>query len=171
MLTGVYAARNLAGGDYDVWSVNTEMEYLEEGGIREATNGDRLVPTAANGTGEMAAFSPEKVIEAAFARLDPVALGTAFGVVGAFGLFFATVVLLIEGGPRLGENLALLGQYFLGFEVTWRGATLGFAQAGIGGFALGYLVAGLRNWGLAAYAYLLRRRAASEASRDVLGQV
>lgn len=30
MLTGVYAARNIAGADYDVWSVNTELEYHEE---------------------------------------------------------------------------------------------------------------------------------------------
>ena len=30
MLTGVYAARNVTGEQYDVWSVNTEKDYLEE---------------------------------------------------------------------------------------------------------------------------------------------
>ena len=30
MLTGVYAARNIAGERHDVWAVNTEMEYHEE---------------------------------------------------------------------------------------------------------------------------------------------
>jgi hypothetical protein len=41
----VYAARNVIGGKYDVWSVNTETEYHEKGEVREANNGDRLVPT------------------------------------------------------------------------------------------------------------------------------
>jgi protoporphyrinogen oxidase len=31
MVTGVYAARNIMGGDHDVWAVNTEKEYHEEG--------------------------------------------------------------------------------------------------------------------------------------------
>lgn len=164
MLTGVYAARNLVGANYDVWSVNTEMEYLEEGSARSsacaAGTGDRLVPTPA-----------EKVIEAAFARLDPLALGAAFGFVASVGLFLATTILLVKGGPNMGANLSLLAQYFFGFTVTWKGAVLGLAQGGIGGFAVGYLVAGLRNWGLAAYASLLRRRAAAEARRDLLGQL
>ncbi len=44
MLTGIYAARNLMGGQYDVWSVNTEMEYHEEGQKVPATEADRLMP-------------------------------------------------------------------------------------------------------------------------------
>src|SRR5262249_2045584 len=31
MLTAMLAARNVLGANYDVWSVNTSMEYLEEG--------------------------------------------------------------------------------------------------------------------------------------------
>jgi protoporphyrinogen oxidase len=173
MLTGVYAARNLVGGNYDVWSVNTEMEYLEEGTsggrTHAAGNGDRLVPMQPAAT-ELP-LSPEIVIEAAFARLDPVALGAAFGVVGAVGLILATLLLVIEAGPRLGENLSLLANFLPGFEVSWRGALRGGAQAGVGGFLLGYLVAGLRNWGLDAYAALLRSRAAAESRRDLLEKV
>lgn len=44
MLTGVYAARNILGGKYDVWSVNTEMAYHEEGRVTDASEQDRLVP-------------------------------------------------------------------------------------------------------------------------------
>ena len=44
MLTGEYAARNVVGGNYDVWSVNTEMAYHEDGRISDAIAGDRLVP-------------------------------------------------------------------------------------------------------------------------------
>lgn len=45
MLTGVYAARNIMGKRYDVWSVNTEKEYLEEDRAAEAMGVSRLVPT------------------------------------------------------------------------------------------------------------------------------
>ena len=40
MLSGVYAARNVVGGSYDVWDVNVEPEYHEE--VR--SGGDRFVP-------------------------------------------------------------------------------------------------------------------------------
>ena len=30
MLTGIYAARNLTGANYDIWSVNTEIEHHED---------------------------------------------------------------------------------------------------------------------------------------------
>lgn len=30
MLTGLFAARNVLGGSYDVWSVNTERSYYED---------------------------------------------------------------------------------------------------------------------------------------------
>ncbi len=163
MLAGVYAARNLAGARYDVWAVNTEQEYHEEG-----VAAPRLVPARVPA---QLPLSPERVLQVAFARLDPVALGAAVGLVGGFGLFFATVFLLLKGGPLVGKNLALLRQYLFGFTPTWTGAFVGLAEALLGGFALGYLVAGLRNWGLAAYAVMLRRRAAAEARRDLLDRV
>jgi protoporphyrinogen oxidase len=166
MLAGVYAARNLAGADYDVWSVNTETEYHEEA---PAAPRQRLVPERVP-TPERH-LSSERVIEVAFARLDPIALGAAFGVAGGLGLFFATAFLLLKGGPTVGWNLSLLGNYFFGFKVTWTGAVLGGVEVGCGGFAFGYVVARLRNWGLDAYALLLRRRAAAAARRDLLDRV
>ena len=116
-------------------------------------------------------LSPARVIEAAFARLDPVALGTAFGAVGALGLLLATTLLLLKGGPSVGQNLSLLGQYLLGFTVTWQGMFFGCAQVALGGFAFGYATARLRNWGFTAYAVRLRRRAAVEAGKDLLDHV
>lgn len=164
MLAGVHAARNLAGERYDVWAVNTEMAYHEEA----AAPRERLVPTRRPAQPRL---SPERVIQVAFARLDPVALGAAFGLVGGLGLFMATAFLLLRGGPSVGQNLSLLGQYLLGFTATWSGAMLGFAEAALGGFGLGYVVAHLRNWGLTAYAARLRRRAAAAARRDLLDRV
>ena len=43
MLTGLYAARNVCGADYDVWDVNVDGEYHEEG-PDHARRGERLVP-------------------------------------------------------------------------------------------------------------------------------
>ena len=34
MLTAIYAARNILGGNYDLWSVNVDAEYHEAGAIR-----------------------------------------------------------------------------------------------------------------------------------------
>jgi protoporphyrinogen oxidase len=168
MLTAIYAARNIVGEQNDVWSVNTEMEYHEE--VKSArpggSIGDRLTPTRV-----VVPASPDEVIETVFARLDPVALGAAFGMVSALALFLASATLLFKGGPDVGRNLRLLGHYLIGFDVTWAGALLGAAEVGIGGFALGFLVAWLRNWLLAAYAYLARRRAEAEAQRDLLDKV
>jgi hypothetical protein len=164
MLAGIYAARNLAGARYDVWSVNTDMAYHEEA----AAVHERLVPTRLPAEPTL---SPERVIEAAFARLDAVALGAAFGIVAGLGLFLATAFLLLKGGNNVGQNLSLLGQYLPGFTATWQGALAGLAEAGLGGFGLGYAVAGLRNWGLSAYAARLQRRATAEARRDLLGHL
>ena len=46
MLTGIYAARNTLGGQYDVWSVNTEKDYHEQHDDHsKPAQAERLVPT------------------------------------------------------------------------------------------------------------------------------
>ena len=170
MLTGVYAARNTVDGAYDVWSVNTEKEYHEEARSDAARISDRAVPARVSAPEDRAA-TPEALIEAAFAKLDPVALGAAIGLVSGVGLFLATAILLITDGPLVGRNLSLLGHYFLGFEASWTGAFIGLFEAGVGGFVLGNLGARMRNWGMAAYARLLKRRAEAEDRREVLDRV
>ena len=55
MLTGIYAARNIIGEQWDVWSVNTEQEYHEEGQASEERTGDRLVPETAAIPGRVSA--------------------------------------------------------------------------------------------------------------------
>jgi len=137
MMTGVYAARNVAGASYDVFAVNVDQEYLEEG---RAGAGDRLVPERVEGE------TLEALIRDAFARYDPVALGTALGSVLGLGLFLATALLLLRGGEPLGPNLSLLGNYLFGYSVTWGGAFLGLCEAAAGGFGFGYVLARLMNW-------------------------
>jgi protoporphyrinogen oxidase len=166
MLTAVYAARNVVGENNDVWAVNTEMEYHEEkrdstsktGIVRPASNGDRLTPRH---------LTPDELIEAAFARMDPVALGLSVGTVTGLCLFLATAALLLKGGAVVGPTLSLLNNYLYGFSVTWTGSMIGLVETGIGGFVLGFLFASFRNWGMDGYAWLLQRR----AQRDLLEKV
>lgn len=45
----MYAARHLAGGaKYDIWSVNTEPDYHEEGRLVHPDLGQRRTPQRAN---------------------------------------------------------------------------------------------------------------------------
>ena len=169
MLAGVYAAHNLNGAQRDVWAVNTEAAYHEESGAPH-TPEERLVPLAIPAAA-MTALSAEQVIQRAFARLDPVALGAAFAFVAGVGLFLATAILLLKGGPTVGPSLSLMSHYVLGFRVTWRGAAVGLLEAAAGGFGLGYVTAQLRNQALASYATLVRRRAAAGLRRRVLDDV
>jgi len=137
MVTGVYAARNIAGDRYDIWDVNVEDDYHEE--HRASTSGDRMVPQAVE-------VPPlEQRIREVYARFDEVAMGIAIGSVGGLTLLAATALLLLKGGEVVGPNLSLLGNYFLGFEVTWTGALVGFLEAAVGGFGLGWLIARMTN--------------------------
>lgn len=169
MLTAVYAARNIEGEKNDVWAVNTEKEYHEE--VREQSEtGERLYPKRLIPTGETL-MDADAIIEAAFAKLDAVALGTSIGMVSGLGLFFATIVLLLKGGEVVGPTLGLLDNYLIGYSVSWSGAFVGLIEAGAIGFVLGFLLAWFRNLGMEAYAYMLQRRAEADAERDLLDKV
>ena len=169
MLTGVYAARNIVGERYDVWSVNTEMEYHEEGQTLDPRRGDRSVPVQVSPS--LVSSTPDQVIEAVFAKLDPVALGVALGGVCGVGLCIATVMLMMKSGPVVGPTLSLLGHYFPGFTVSWIGTLIGLLEGGGAGFMLGYSIAWLRNLGMRAYADVVQRRAEAEAQRNLLDKI
>ena len=147
MLTGILAARNIAGERHDIWSVNVEEEYHEGG----APAGDRLTPAAARGR------TLEEVLAAAFARYDPRALGAAVGLVLGAGLFLATAIAILRGPGSADRVLGLLGQYLVGYEVSWAGAGVGLLGAGLGGFVFGWLLARAIN-GLIGWEELLLRR-------------
>jgi hypothetical protein len=147
--------------------VNTEKEYLEEG-RRSATlgRGERLVP--ARVTIPVEEKIGDDIIDAVFAKLDPVALGAAVGIVSGFGLMLATAILLLKDGNDVGQTLALLSNYLPGYEVTWSGAWLGGAEAGTIGFIVGYSGAWLRNQAVQLYAMFLRWQNDSDARRRLL---
>ena len=172
MLTGVYAAGNILGERHDVWAVNTEKEYHEEERVAQLNAGDRLVPTRISvSVGEAIEESGDEVIEAAFAKIDPLALGVAVGVVSGLGIFMASAILLLRSGPVVGPTLSLLGNYLIGFEVTWTGAVIGLFEGGMSGFAVGALAAGLRNSALKVYAKIVRSREERDDRRHLLDKM
>jgi hypothetical protein len=157
MLTGILAARNIAGERHDIWAVNVEEEYHEGG----APAGDRLTPAAARGR------TLEEVLAAAFARYDPRALGAAVGLVLGAGLFLATAIAILRGPGGADRVLGLLGQYLVGYEVSWAGAGVGLLGAGLGGFVFGWLLARAIN-GLIGWEELLLRRQVVARTLDPL---
>jgi len=141
MMSGVFAARNIAGEQYDVWAVNVEQDYHEE--KREVqgsgATGERLVPN------RVTEKELQEVLDATFARYDPLALGVAVAVVAGACLFVATAVLLLRGGPGVGYHLSVLGNYLYGYSVSWTGAVVGFFEAALIGFVHGFLIGKLTN--------------------------
>jgi hypothetical protein len=90
-----------------------------------------------------------------------VALGSAVGVAGAVVVLLATVALLLIGevdGQPVGANLSLLTNYFLGYQVSWSGAFLGAAEAGLLGFGTGWVMAKLINLLLGSYETSISRQ-------------
>lgn len=88
------------------------------------------------------------ILMAAFAKIKPVAMAVALGIVFALVLFSATAILLIKSalsGVVAGPHLALLGIYLPGYEVSWTGAFLGAAYLFVVGALLGFVLAVLWN--------------------------
>ena len=177
MLAGIFAARNVVAARdgvaarHDLWGINVEQEYHEEireGGEEEAAgetaaeSGDRLVPQR---VGEP---TLEELLQSTFARFDPVALGVSVGTVASVALALATAILLLRGGDQVGPNLSLLGNYFVGFTVSWPGLAIGAVEAGAGGFVFGAVLALLINLLVGAYETSCRMRIEMASSLSML---
>jgi len=88
----------------------------------------------------------ESLVRTRLMRLNATAQGLVTGTVAGLGIFLATNWLVIKGGPVVGPHLALLGQFFLGYRVTFVGSLIGFAYAFVLGFGVAYGVARMYNW-------------------------
>ena len=87
-----------------------------------------------------------QTIRRGYERVSARGWGLALGVLAALGLFTATLVLLIRGGPQVGPHLWLLSNYFPGYAVTWLGAFVGAAYAFIIGYVAGRSTGAVYNW-------------------------
>ena len=89
--------------------------------------------------------SEEHVVRKVLARAHEQGWGVAFGLACGIGLFLATAILVLQGGPNPGPHLGLLRVYFPGYSVTWLGSVIGFVYAFVGGYAIGRTVATIYN--------------------------
>ena len=105
----------------------------------------------------------EAEVEAAtrLIRFHAVATGFAGGTIFGLGLFAATVWLLVKGGDNPGHHLRLLGQFFIGYDVTYVGSLIGAAYGFVTGFLLAYAVARSYNF----FVHLKMGRGSDRTSR------
>jgi len=118
-----------------------------------------------NGSDELPA-----ALALAFAPLHKRALGTALGVVAGGIVFSLTVVHLVfhlENAP----DLRLLGEYFYGYTISWRGALIGLFWGFVSGFVAGWFIAFSRNLVLAISLFIGRTRSELAATRDFLDHI
>lgn len=79
-------------------------------------------------------------------RLAGQAWGIAVGALLGASLFVATVILVLKGGPNVGQHLGLLSVFLPGYGVTIVGAFVGFIYMFVIGYAIGRLIGLLYNF-------------------------
>jgi len=108
------------------------------------------------------------VMAYAFAPVHKRALGIAFGL--TFGLLIALLtvlhVVVLEGQ---GPELSLLGQFFYGYDISWRGVGIGFFWGFISGFVAGWFMGFLRNLFTAIWIFSVKTKA--ELSQPFLDHI
>ena len=155
MLTGMLAVRNLLHGEQNnLWQVNAEQEYHEELLLTQALDPEEVTHVV------------DEVLDGAFPKLDPLALGMSLGTVLGVGLMLATWILLLRGGDASGKTLTLLNQFYPGYTVTAVGSLLGLIYGLLTGFLMGCGYAFLRNAATALYLVSLYRSAQQSAMRQ-----
>jgi hypothetical protein len=87
----------------------------------------------------------EQALENAVLRLNARAWGIAMGLLLGTALFVATNILVVKGGPHMGEHLRLLAVYFPGYSVSFVGSIIGFIYLFVIGYGLGRLIGAVYN--------------------------
>lgn len=105
----------------------------------------QMRPGAATFGGVESAFTsnvvPARLVRTITARVDPLALGAALGIVTACLVFAGTSLLMLTGGDEVATNLSLLSNYWPGYQATLAGSLVGAMYGGMIGVALGLVVA------------------------------
>ena len=88
----------------------------------------------------------EQIVLTRLMRLNATINGIVFGLIFGLIIFIATIWLVLKGGRVVGPNLSLLGQFFIGYQVTFLGSFIGLFYGFVTGFIFGYLIAVIYNW-------------------------
>jgi formate hydrogenlyase subunit 3/multisubunit Na+/H+ antiporter MnhD subunit len=106
----------------------------------------------------------------AFAPLHKRAFGVAVGIAGAVLMALVTLAgMFMPGGREF--PLDLLGQYFRGYDVSWRGVFVGAFWGFAVSFVAGWFAAFCRNLALAISAFMIRTRAELASTREFLDHI
>jgi hypothetical protein len=117
---------------------------------------------------EQEALPPALVL--AFAPLHKRAFGMAVGAASGVAFFLLTAVYLLRP-PAHPIPLQLIGEYFYGYTVSWKGALVGLLWGSAVGFIAGWFIAFCRNLALAVSVFITRTRGELDATRDFLDHV
>ena len=97
---------------------------------------------------------PKEIREAVLVELlylNARSQGVVVGLLAGLVIFVATNWLVLKGSNTvsppevIGPHLALLGQFFIGYTVSFVGSLIGFVYGFGTGYVLGYLAARLYN--------------------------
>jgi len=88
----------------------------------------------------------ETLVLTRLTRLNEIVSGIVTGIMLGLVIFIATNWLLLKGGDVIGPHMALLGQFFIGYTVSFAGSLVGLLYGFITGFVIGYTVAFLYNF-------------------------
>jgi hypothetical protein len=100
-----------------------------------------------------------RAVAMAFAPMHKRALGIAVGMTVGVLLSAITIFHVLVPSTAIELNVELLSQYFYGYEVSWRGALVGFFWGFVSGFVSGWFVAFTRNMVTAVWVFALKTRA------------
>jgi hypothetical protein len=87
-----------------------------------------------------------QLVRRAIIRINARAWGIATGLLAAAGIFAATNLLLLKGGPEVGQHLQLLSIFFPGYSVTFAGSLIGSVYSFVLGYGLGRVIGTVYNW-------------------------
>jgi hypothetical protein len=91
------------------------------------------------------ARSDAEELSRATARIHAGVLAVVCAMIGGAGLFAMTVWLLLKGGVMVGSHLQLLGNYFIGYSVTWPGSLVGLFYGALFGGVIGWAIGRIYN--------------------------
>jgi hypothetical protein len=105
-----------------------------------------LVVKKANHTGEAEIENiDEELLASHVVRLNANVLGIVLGILFGLIIFLATNFLLLKGGKVIGPHLGLLGQFFIGYSVSFIGSLVGFIYAFVCGYIAGFVIGWIYN--------------------------
>jgi len=178
MLTSMLAVKNILGAHFDLWKVNADQDYQEE--IKEDEQLDKqlsdlsstqpLIPSAfamKKSSGSLI----EKAIIRVFSRLDKFAFAVAVGTASFLFLFLATIFLVFKGDRNIVHSMLLLNNYFIGYDITIKGAFIGGGYCFLWGFISGWLFAYIRNLSLGFVIYKEKKKLENQSLKDLLDYI